>query len=263
MAKSIRYQGQNVDIHALVKEIEMWFRERRFNVQIKQAEGRWCLKARKDHFFRRVVGAGRAFDVYIFGDSNNFSVEIRTGLLGSNLIGVGITGFFTGGVALVFTLPIYAWSQKIRWELRRAIDEDVMFGPRALPSTGASRQLSAPSSQHIPQSLDESANQLRSALETGILTLAEYEVKLAALTGTSTLDTSQTSKEETIRRLKDAFASEILTADEFKRKMKELALEDQIDELHKAFESGVVTEREFQQKRKELLDMPLSETPDL
>ncbi len=86
---------------------------------------------------------------------------------------------------------------------------------------------------------------------------------MAALTGKSTLDTTQTSKEETMQSLKNAFASGILTTEEFKRKMQELALEDQMDELHKALESGILTEQEFQQKRTELLNFPTSESPDI
>ena len=228
------YQGKNVNINVLVKDIQDWLEQLGFETQSQKAEDKdiWLLQARKSGFFRTIVAATRAFTIVIEGEPNRFSVRVGISEWITNLTAVGLAALLTAGITLIGVVISASWTKKIQGDIKKYIDQRVIFG-RKVVSDGKSHE-------HLPETgggiirtlereLDEKKLALEQAFNKAALTKDEYEVKTRALE----LDFELHKK---VMHLKEAKDKEILSQEEFDQKMK--ALKEEFDQKMKALKRG-------------------------
>ena len=227
------YQGKNVNINVLVKDIQDWLEQRGFETQSQKAEDKdiWLLQARKSGFFRTIVAATRAFTIVIEGEPNRFSVRVGISEWITNLTAVGLAALLTVGITLIGVVISASWTKKIQGDIKKYIDQRVVFGRKGehLPEGGIIGMLE--------RELNEKKLALEQAFNKGALTKDEYEVTTRALE----LDFELHKK---VMHLKEAKDKKVLLQEEYDQKIK--ALKQEYDQKIKALKRGGVSRKNCQ-----------------
>jgi len=99
-----RFTGANVDLSRLGYAIEQYFRTHGFQERKFESgpQGEWFeIQATKAGHVRTGLGARRALHVMIYGEPEDFTVEIKTGEWGKNLVPVAAVAILTAGIGLL------------------------------------------------------------------------------------------------------------------------------------------------------------------
>ncbi|MFQ4146323.1 SHOCT domain-containing protein [Chlorogloeopsis sp. ULAP02] len=248
MAKKT-YHNKNRDLDALFRDIETWFTEQGYQTQTNRTDGAWFLQAAKTEMWRKAVGASRAFNVLIQGQTNDFSVELSTGEWASNLAAGGIAAVLTGGATLLISGFTAGWSKKIESDLWNFIDQKVMFGEKAK----STQELVVMKTQ---STLEEKLKQLKDAYEQGFIDEVAYNTKKLEMEAQMQASKQNANTEEKLIKLKGLLDAGILSQGEFEMKKAELMressnseLDAQISKLNAAVAAGVLTQEEYESKK--------------
>jgi Short C-terminal domain len=280
------FQDKNRDLDILSKDIQSWFAEQGYEVQSNKAEGAWVVQAQKKEAWRKVVGASRAFNILMQGQSNNFSVEVGTGEWASNLLAGGVTAIFTGGLTFISSGLAAGWSKKIEGDIWDFIEQKIIFGEKAKSQTEIVALKTQESvedklkklqdvfeqglidevayhakrrdleNQKLDQKnnhqLNEKLMKLKSALDAGILSQTEYETKKTELVAQS----SNAELDSKLSQLKAALATGIITQEEFEKKAavlhNEINFAEKLKQLENAKNSGIISNEEFEHKKTQM-----------
>ena len=282
------YRDLNCDLDALLKDIKAWFDNQGYETQTSQTDDSRFLQAAKTKTWRKVVGASRAFNVLIQGESNNFSVDLSTGEWASNLAAGGVAALLTGGATLLISGATASWSKKIEVDLWNFIEGLVRFGERTKSAQASYVMEYQNETEQKLKQLEEAYKQgfidktaynskradiekqmestkqnaeteekllkLKGLLEAGILTQSEFEAKKAELIPNFV----SSDLEAKISKLNTALAAGILTQEEYETKKaeieKQFKISARLKQLKEAKEAGIITEEEFQQKEQDLMN---------
>jgi hypothetical protein len=243
------YSNKNRDLDVLSNDIETWFRNQGYQTQTNKTDGTWLLQAAKNEGWRKAVGASRAFNVLIEGQSNDFSVDLSTGEWTSNLTAGGVAAVLTGGATLLISGVAAGWSKKIEGDLWSFIDQKVMFGEKPK----SAQEVASLQSQN---DLEAKLKQLRDAYDQGFIDEIAYNAKKLEIEGKMRASKQSSGVEEKLMKLKSLLDTGILTQGEFEMKKVELMRdssnsesEAQISKLNAALAAGILSQEEYESKK--------------
>lgn len=97
--KKNTWTGKNVNLSLLVKEIEHFFQDKNFDVQIHNnpSESTYQIQASKKGAVNTITSSRKSLDVIIRGNSNDFTIGINAGEWGKN-------------IAMAALIPYYGWT---------------------------------------------------------------------------------------------------------------------------------------------------------
>lgn len=243
------YQGKDCDLDALLNDVETWFRGQDYQAQTSKTEGVWFLQASKNETWRKLVGASRAFNVMIQGQSKNFSVELSTGEWASNLAAGGVAAILTGGTTLIFSGITAGWSVKVEGDFWNFIEQKIIFGDKAK----SAQELAV---IETTSTCENKLQQLKNAYNDGFIDEIAYNAKKLEIEGRMQNSKQDIKTEEKLAKLKAFLDVGILTQGEFEMKKAELIrdssnseLDAQISKLNAALAAGVLTQEEYNNKK--------------
>lgn len=279
MAKNYFIANSKQDLENIAKQLILWFKEKQYEVDSTEANGRYFIQAKKTGVIRTVLGTNLAFQVKIFWSKNptvvnEFTVETSTGKWITNLAGAGVTALFIGGFTILTGLAGAGWALIIENDIIGYVETGLKFQkvkkfedvePEISVKPHSSTAQSSYSEIH-KKALEKVAQDLKKlelAFENGILTEAEFEVKKTVLQDRIDEYEIEFSVEEKIAKFQKAFSEGILSADEYEDKVRtveevvkyqifqerhEKQKAIKIAKLKEAWENGILTEEEYQSK---------------
>jgi len=218
-AKEEWFEGQQVDLEALAKDLEKWLADNKFETQIKKAEDQdlWLVQARKTGKLRTILGSKRAFSIAIEGEPNKFYAKVGISEWIGNITAAAVVAFLTFGTAGILIGTSAAWSKKVQNDIRKHIRESVLMGRKSDNGLLSGIHLSPieAAAKEIQIEHEKKVAALKSAHEIGAIENTELQEKIRELE-------NQKEKITKILYLKDAKKNGVLTPEEFEAKKEEL-----------------------------------------
>lgn len=251
------------------RNILLWFKERQYYIDSAEADGVYFIQAAKSGTLRTLFGTNLAFKIKIYNSENpttphEFVVETSTGKWVQNLAGMGVTSLFLGGFPIFTGVASAGWALVLENELVRYIQTSMNLTRIKREEVKVSDN---EPDETLPKSSDrrssERLQQLEKALEAGVLTKEEFQIKKAALESEDNEEEMEAAIQKKLEQLHEAFSNGILDADEYEAKVQavETAAKDQlakeryekekaekIAKFTEALENGILTEEEYQRK---------------
>jgi hypothetical protein len=148
MARTEKYQGQNVDLARLANRIETYLENNDFDVAVSKdphGYGNWFfIQAVKLGTFRTISGTRQSTDITIRGDPNSLEVTIGTGEWGKNLI-AGAPLFLAPPIGIGATIAKLYFGKKFEDNLWKYVEDQVRF----LVNTATQEQGKEYSSEYV------------------------------------------------------------------------------------------------------------------
>ena len=123
----LHYEKKNVNLTALVTNIEKWFKERNFTTQTLQAQSKWLIQGTKQGIWRSITASARAYSIRIDGSPDDFKIEIGVGKWINNTTSLAIITILSGTLLLPFCGAAALWSKKISRDLKNYIELTIDF----------------------------------------------------------------------------------------------------------------------------------------
>lgn len=235
------YQGRNINLRNLRRDIQNWFIQQEYETQSKSGERDFVIQARKAGTFRTMVGASRAFTITISGTPNEFTVTFSIGEWATNLAAIGIGTLLTGGIFLIGSGFAASWSKKIEADFLAWLDNTIIF-----PKPTLIDKTQQTSNQHLfTQEVNSKLEKLKDALNAGILLEEEYNAKVLQLK-------NDIHPANQVSKLNEAFQMGILSEQEYLSKKSTIEKNLKIQNLNDALNNGIITQIEHQKKLSEL-----------
>ncbi|WP_071518050.1 SHOCT domain-containing protein [Geitlerinema sp. PCC 9228] len=251
------------------RSILLWFKERQYHVDSTEADGVYLIQAAKSGTLRTLFGANLAFKVKIYDSEapstpNEFIVETSTGKWVQNLAGAGITSMVLGGFPIITGVASAGWALVLENQLIDRIKNTLELTCIKREEAPSARN---PQGDIQPQTSDRTSQErlqkLEKALEAGILTEEEFQMKKAALESEADEEVMEAAIQKKLEQLHEAFSNGILDANEYEAKVQEVeaAAKKQLEQeqyekekaekiakFTEALENGILTEEEYKQK---------------
>jgi hypothetical protein len=122
------FNNQNINIDAMAKAAEQFFKEESFKTQSAKHPKGWLIQATKGGIFRSILGMDRAFTITISGDSNNVTVSMGIGKWLQDLGVAAIEAFLLTPLVVFVEVPESLWSFEIEHHFWHYLENQVSLG---------------------------------------------------------------------------------------------------------------------------------------
>ncbi len=284
MAKNYFIGDNTQAISRVYRELNLWFKERQYEVDGSEAEGACFIQAKKTGTIRTLLGTNIAFQIKVYWSkektiNNEFTLETSTGKWMTNVAGAGVTAMFTGGFTVLTGLAGAGWAliveneiisyieNNLKFEKIKVVDETIKDSSSNQDSATLDNSATFTARQKAINKVDQEEHKLEAAFVNGILTEEEYKFKKIALQDRIDEYEIEFLIEEKIAKFQQAFTAGILDAEEYEEKVKgvdtavrkqflkeryEHKKTEKIAKLKQALEHGILTQEEYKAKLAEI-----------